>query len=395
MVQLFGQSKESFCLAIDIGTASISAALFSYQKGEKPDILRIFRKYHKHSLYHQKDAFQKSALRDLMLIFKDIESYYPHKVIKEIRIGLAAPFYIARMLVISTKHDQKEEITENDINRITQKGAKEIEHDFLEDDVAVFETYPMKLTLNGYESTSAVGKQAQDITLTMRYAAVKKEFLKTLSERLTAATKAARIQFFTFPMIYFSIFYDIISQKREPLFIVDIGGETTEVTLIYNATVEQVFTLPIGVVGFIYRIAERFDTDNDSATALLKRYVAGTLGEEIMGTIKTILKSEIQKWQPTFAKLLQETKNGLPLAFTIFVLGGGAWINDLKEMLALTPVTEGQENKPEVLNTTPAAFRERLGHYGALAGPEDFGLLALILAPPHHSVAGLAPQYGL
>lgn len=383
MISWFGKAKESFCLAIDIGTASISAVLFSCKKDGKPDIIKIFRKYHKHSLSREGTAFQKSALRDLMLLFKEVERLYPRIVVNEIRIGLASPFYLARTLTLSAKHDAKEKITENDINRIIQKGSKEIEQDFLENTLKVFETHISRLTLNGYELARIVGRQAEDIALTIRYAAVKKEFLKTLSERLASATKAANIRFFTFPVIYFSVFHDLISQKKEPLLFLDIGGETTEITLVENATIREVSTLPIGVLNFIYRIAEKFNTDNDSASALLKRYSGGTLEGEAAETIKTILKNEIQKWRPAFARMFEAIESKLSTTLTVFILGGGTWIDDFKEMLASVHAAENQENSPKILNTTPAAFRERLGHYGALAGPEDFGLLALILAPKH------------
>ncbi|MFC1595012.1 hypothetical protein ACFL3E_01130 [Patescibacteria group bacterium] len=374
-------TKEDAVLAIDMGTASTSAVLFVYEDKNKVDIIKVLRRRHKHSISRDSHQFQKSALNEASELLKDVEKSFRDYLPKEIRIGVAAPFYLAKTVSIHQERDENKAIEDKELEVIARNGEQETKKAILGQNLEVFETNFLQTQLNGYDVNNIIGRKSRDITATIRYAALQKEFLEDLNKRFSYIFPSAKIHFFTFPVLYLSMLKQIIKDKKTAL-IIDLGGETTEVSLIKNNVIEKVFSIPFGILTLASRMQDMSGIDIDTATALLKSYASGTLSEKESIRIKEIIMSESSKWQSAFKNIMKHVSPPVSILF----LGGGSWFEDLKEIILSSEDIKKNSELVFISNVSPSAFKEKIGEWKELAGPEDFGLLGLILGAANETL---------
>ncbi|MEK7649473.1 MAG: hypothetical protein AAB367_00715, partial [Patescibacteria group bacterium] len=71
----FNKSQKKVGLAFDIGTASVSAALFELRGDDpRPHVIKVFRKFYTASLKRDASHFSKSTVGQFSAVLKDVSA---------------------------------------------------------------------------------------------------------------------------------------------------------------------------------------------------------------------------------------------------------------------------------------------------------------------------------
>lgn len=372
--------RRNSAVAFDIGTSSVSAALFEVPgKAAKPSIIKTFRRFHKQS--PQKDAlhFGKSTISQFSGIMKEIEKFSKSKMPALYTIGLSSVFYFGRTERFYIEHKDRVPLKESEIEGIIEEGKKKLISELKRDDIVFFETIIMKTLLNGYPIAKPVGRVSDNVEIWIRYSATSRDLHVKFIEITQSFNPHARVMFTTLPVATRALIFKNLLPQHSAL-VVDIGGELTEVTFLADGVITEVLVLPFGVLNILIRISEAEHVDIPNAFSLLKGYTEGALDETAARRLQATIKKEMRGWEEIFERVWQRVSHDMMSNIRMYFLGGGAFIEEVKA--ALTPPLLHPEIARDlsVSIMNPQAFRNRFGNYCCLEGPNDFGLLSFILA---------------
>ncbi|MEK7576935.1 MAG: hypothetical protein AAB482_04570 [Patescibacteria group bacterium] len=376
---LFKKSQKNISVAFDIGTASVSAVLFEApESGGALNVIKTYRKFHKIALRADAVHFSKATLSQFSAILDDIQNEHKNAMPSRFHIGLSSVFYLGKTERFYEKWPKSKIITQADIDGFIEKGKSKYFSELKRDDVILFEIVLMKTLLNGYTIERSVGKRAEEVELLVHYAATSKELYENFSTSVKNFRADATITFGTFPVNVWMIIRENIFPEHSVL-LVDIGGELTEVTFVIDGAIAEVHSLPFGVLNILLRIAEAEHIEVENASALLKAYADSKLDKEVESRIRGIIKKEMKSWEEYFERVWQRANHNMMSNIHMFFFGRGALIDEMKH--AITPPLLHPDLARGLQTTviSPDAFRDKFQTYSGFDGPDDFGLLSLIL----------------
>jgi cell division ATPase FtsA len=376
---IFKKESKTLGVAFDIGTASVSAALFELPaRGTKPSIVKTYRKFHKVALRQNASHFSKATLNQLSAILKEIQDDQKGKMPQFYSIGLSSIFYLGKTERLHEQWPKAKTISQTDINNYIEKGKQKFFTDLKREDVIIFEIILMKSMLNGYAIERPVGKSAEEIELWMHFAATSKDLYDNFLSIVHGFRSDAKIIFATFPVNAWMLVRENIFPEHSVM-LVDIGGELTEVTFVVDGVITEVLSLPFGVLNILLRIAESEFIEIENALSLLKTYTEGSLDKETAARIHGIIRKEMKSWEESFERAWQRASHNVMTTIRMFFLGGGALIDEMKNTIVPPLLHPDLARGLQASVISPDAFRDKLGIYAGFEGPSDFGLLSLIL----------------
>jgi hypothetical protein len=377
---LFTKEKKQVGIVFDVGTASVSATLFEVGGVDgRPSVIKSFRRFHKASLRHDSSHFSKSTTKRFAEILADIEDATKDAPPSFYVIGLSSIFYLSKTEKLYEKRGENKLVTKTDIETFLENGKKKFLSGLDRDDVEVFETIPMRALLNGYLADQPVGKEAKEIEISVHYSATSKELFNALTAVIWSIHRSANIRFSTFPISTWHVMRELLSPIHSAV-VVDIGGELTEVTYMIDGVIEEILSLPFGVLNVLMRISESEHVDLPNALSKLRGYTSGMLGKDADDRLRAILKKEMRSWQEIFDRVWQKASRNTMSDIKIFFLGGGALVSDMKNAVTPPLLHPGLAKNLQVTVIAPEAFKDKFEKYCCFEGPGDFGLMSLILS---------------
>ncbi|MEK7150958.1 MAG: hypothetical protein AAB783_02045 [Patescibacteria group bacterium] len=376
---LFKKSQKNIGVAFDIGTASVSAVLFELPSAERAlSVIKTYRKFHKTALRADAAHFSKATISQFSAILQDIQSEYKNALPNRFHIGLSSVFYLGKTERIYEKWSKPKVVSQADIDGFIEKGKNKYFSELKRDDVMLFEIVLMKSLLNGYPIERPVGKNVEEIELWVHYAATSKDLYDNFSSIVKNFNASASITFGTFPINVWMIMRENIFPEHSVM-LVDIGGELTEVTFVVEGVITEIHSLPFGVLNILLRIAEVEHVEVENALSLLKAYADSKLEKEAEARIRAIIKKEMKSWEEFFERIWQRANQNVMSNIRMFFFGRGALIDEMKH--AITPPLLHPDLARGLQTTviSPDAFRDKFEAYSGFEGPDDFGLLSLIL----------------
>ena len=365
--------------AFDIGTASVSAALFEIREGNpRPHVIKIFRRFHKASLKRDASHFSKSTAGQFSALLSDIQKFTENKMPAAYLIGLSSIFYLGKTEHIYEKRQIKRAITADDIASFIKNAEGRFLSGLAQEDVEVFETLTMRALLNGYALDQPVGKVAEEIEIWVRFGATSRELHDTFIHAIRDLCPKADIRFSTFPTAGWRLMREVLFPAHSAL-MVDIGGELTEVAFLVDGVITEVLSLPFGVMNLLLRISESEHVELENALSLLRAYTEGMLTGEAENHIRAIMKKEIKNWEEIFERTWEEAGRQNMVDVKMLFLGGGGLISEMKGAVVPPLLHPHLARGLNASVMTPEAFRDKFGTFCCFDGPGDFGLLSLIL----------------
>ena len=274
-------------IAIDVGTASLSAALAKKGLSSSIEVVSVLR--YGMDFFASREGFdhQRRALYLLKTHIAQLMSD-AHKALpgaKAIEISVSEPFFqqyrICKDFQRERPHDR---IRRSELDEITAKLAGDAVRDLSihSQSLRVVRSAMQKVRINGYELKDPIGYRGADLDIEFEVLLISGAFYEYLEEFRMRWFPRVALHYHSDPeMLEHALFAS--SSIQPPALLLDIGGEVTSIAIILEKKA-RVLCDPVffGVRTLERRIAEVVRCDSAHAESLLRRYVAQTRGKVVI-----------------------------------------------------------------------------------------------------------------
>mgnify|MGYP001575409917 FL=1 len=230
--------NESVSLLVDIGSASVGAALVKLEKGKPPHILATVR---------ENISFQEVLSSGHFLIAMN---HSLDKVLKNIQLKtkstghplhifctLSSPWFILKSRHLLISRQEEFEVTERTLDEFINDDIERLKDELKETlppkDVKIIEKKIIQIKLNGYEIKNPYGQKTSQVELLMTVGVSSKKVVESIERKIGNVFHAKEVNFGAFPIAAFSAIRDIFPTEKNFLFL-HITGEATDVSLVSN-----------------------------------------------------------------------------------------------------------------------------------------------------------------
>ena len=376
---IFGHKKNTAdILAVDLGTASISAAVV--QRHEKassdaPAGLCEVKKVLKCPLNLL--GYQLSAdagklpyiLKDgFMKVFKDAYAVSRHADV--ILIALSEPFFL-------DKKTRREEVRLNPSKPIGQAEIDAVGKFLSEDVLALNKRLApvgrniLAMRVNGYDVGDAVGYKGKTFEAEAIFTLV--------SATLKSYVDEAKEKFFPRSAISFSsdtwALWKLLKSTEnlsDPVLVIDIGGEVTGVFVANKNLIEHMGAAAFGIRTLARRTGAALKIGQEEVEPILRKYTAGALDERLKMKVDRILSAALFDWWASIKNSISA-----PAAFKKILLSGGGADFSVFSVFLKDGFKKDYGAEVSVEPLRAEAFSDFLDPAGALSGGGDIILAAL------------------
>ena len=296
MIPFYTRKKDTLCGAlIDIGSGSIAASIvLSRHSKELPEILYTHRELMVIAGTTTPAHRVRSMQNALFLVMRELEqkgipllhTHTPDLRIQKILVSCAAPWSHTITQIIHVEKDAPFTVTPHLIDEMIEHAyEKEQEahahtHEKVLKDVGqqIVEKSIIDVTLNGYSVQNPYNKKASEITIAHLRGLVADSILVALERVKKHIPSAIDIHIHTSALILYCVFRDLYPKTKNAL-IIDISGETTEVSLMQNSILYESITIAYGTHSLVRTIARSSKTIPEEARAYLRSYKQKVLSE--------------------------------------------------------------------------------------------------------------------
>lgn len=316
-------------LAIDLGTASISAAVA--ERGEKTAVLKVLRYPIDLFGYQVSGEAQRAQLPHILKdgflkIFKDAFAVSRH--LDVVAVGLSDPFFLdKKTLKKITRPNPMHAIGAEEMNIF----AKALEGEVGAPSLAIISREILNTKVNGYEVENAAGFKGKTLETEIVFTLV--------SSALKEYMESAREKFFPKSSIYYysdaAIFRKALKAAEnlsEPNLVVDVGGEVTGVFWADAWTIQHCGASAFGIRTLSRRVAASLKTDALQTDSLLRKYTSGTLDEAIQAKISRVVALSLADWWMALENVLKQCGEGAVIKKMV-LSGGGAEFQAFAQVL--------------------------------------------------------------
>ncbi|HBB44464.1 MAG: hypothetical protein UW27_C0001G0034 [Parcubacteria group bacterium GW2011_GWA1_44_13] len=316
---LFGGQKqnEALTLLVDIGSASVGAALIKIEKGQTPQIVSSIR---------EDISFQEvlSSARFLLAMNKALD-----KVLKDLQektkttgnpkhffCTLSSPWFILKTRDLKIVKNDEFEVTERAIEKFIDEDILKLKDELKEtlppDDVRIIEKKVIHIKLNGYEIKNPYKQKTSRMEMTVTVGVSSGKVIQSIERKINNFFHAKSVHFGAFPVAAFSAIRDIFPTENNFLFL-DITGEATDVSRVENDLLTRTVSFPRGKNFFIREISARLRTVHEEATTLFSMFLRGELDTVRYAEVSKIVETAEAEWLQRFEKAITVlAENGAP-----------------------------------------------------------------------------------
>lgn len=319
-------------LAIDIGTASISAAVAERDQRGKFFVHDVWRLSYD---YGNKEA-GKILIKNLDRAFFDVSKSHP--IISKVFFGFSSPFYLEKTTTAEFERTNPEIlISENELER----DIKTLKNQIYEG-VKVVSCDVLETKINGYFVEDPLGHSGETLEIKANFLILGTLLKNSIEELKDKYFPASEFKFFSDSSVIKKAVFNLFFPKGE-FSILDIGGEVS---------VLGHYIIPFGLCNIERRIPQSF----------LQRFSSGHLDYPHERAINKILKS--------YSGFLLDTLKEYKFS-KIFLTGAGANLAHFFEII--------KENSAAEIKTVKAEdFNKFFSKLNSLSGGGDAVLTSLI-----------------
>ena len=350
------KNKEEIILVLDVGSASVGAALVRMKEGKPPHIISTVH----HDIPFQgmlsSSRFLAGINHSLIQIFKKIQAtQYEGVIPTHISCTLSSPWFILKTRHIQISKEKQFEVTEELLNSFLND---EIDHikDELKDtlplqDIEIIEKKIIQTKLNGYQVENPYGKKTANIEIIATISLSSQRALRSIRGTIGNFFHTSDLHLSVFPLTAFSAICDMFPYHQDFIFA-DISGEATDISLVKDDVLMGTTIFPYGKNFFIREISIGQKTSQEEAITLFSMYLRGELEEKRYANIKDVVEKSRVEWKRNFKKAflssVNEGKTGSVMFFTADTEVASFFEGLMKELL--TEFFSGEEVEIKYLN---------------------------------------------
>lgn len=314
--------RDELIAVFDIGSASISGALFFVQKSGVPKI--VFSVREKITLQHQINS--KNLLIEMRKALNGVARQMAISNFgapKKVFCVLSSMWYVSHNRVIKMKKNTPFIFTDKLANSLIEKELKLFREDHLGQytknggQIRVIELKNIRTMLNGYEVSNPYKQKASELEMALFISMAEEEVLSSIENVIAQHFHIDDIKFTSFLMASFTVVRDM-HPHQEDFILVDIGGEITDIAIIKNNVLIGSASYPLGS-NFIARdMASVLGSNLEEAKTFFSLYKDGHAEEKIHQRFDPIVNSSKTRWLEKFQVSLDTLSNDISIPSTIY-----------------------------------------------------------------------------
>lgn len=322
----FSRNKRDFShknfLVIDIGSASVGAALIDDTRDERPEILlshRIDIPPYDEVSYERMSALAMSTLEKVVSFMLHHGTVTPHRIF----VILRAPWTTAQMRTLHMHQKTPfvftkklaDDMIQGEIDRYHQKQIK----DFAEyaDDHNLLEHKTMRVKLNGYTIHEPLGKKAQRIEMSSFMSVIPRDIEQRIHARIERAFHT-NLELHSFIFASYAVIRQSFPHTHEGI-IMDIGGDVTEIAIMRDDILLHIASLPFGY-HHIFRYMQRKlgGTLTEMASLLYASYTK-QLSETRQYEVEPVIRDARNQWEKQLHHVMTDMAQSSLIPDTVFL----------------------------------------------------------------------------
>ncbi len=310
-------------VVFDIGSSSVSGALFLMQKSGIPKIIFSVREIIAPQKKKNVEDFLSKTIKALDSVASQI-AVSSFGAPKKIFCVLSSPWYFSQNRTIRLEKNIPFVFSNKLADSLIEKEIKLFEEEYLAkdttmgDNLRVIELKNIKTTLNGYEARDPCKQKAQELEMMLFISMSGEDILSKIEEVVFKHFHTKEVKFSSFLMASFTIVRDMYI-RQEDFLLLDIGGEITDISMVKKNLLHESVSYPIGCNFMIHQMASDLGSSIDEAKSLFSLYQDGHAEEKVKQKIEIIMNNLKTKWLKHFESSLANLSNDISIPATIFI----------------------------------------------------------------------------
>lgn len=318
------KKKEEIIAVIDLASASVGGMLIKKTDGAAPEIITSVRIPINFLMDVDFQAFWRCALNSLDKAMARLLKDYPKGPDRVICV-FSHIWVISQTRIIRVKKDDPfkidknflDKIIDNEIKTFKMQGQTRISG--MKENAELIEYKIMRTSLNGYNVKNPYDKLAKRFSAYAHMSLIDSSVKKTLRENFLKNFGDTPVDFRSLPFVVFTILKSLDSAEEGFLFL-DIGGETSDISLVRRNVLEETISFPRGRNFLTRKTAAAFKTFIDDADSILNSYQNGNIAPAILEKLVPVIEEVKKEWCDFLEKTLKEISWEFPLPKKISVI---------------------------------------------------------------------------
>ncbi|MEK7092137.1 MAG: hypothetical protein AAB907_00770, partial [Patescibacteria group bacterium] len=294
------KQNESLTLLVDIGSASVGAALVTIEKGRAPNIIASVRENISFQEVLTSARFLLAMNQALDKVLKTLqEKAKATGNPKNVFCTLSSPWFILKTRNLHITKADEFEVTERALEGFIEEDVvklkEELKGTLPPEDVKIIEKKIIHIKLNGYEIKNPYKQKTSRMEITVTVGVSSGKVIQSIERKINNFFHAKSVHFGAFPVAAFSAIRDIFPTESSFLFL-DITGEATDVSRVENDLLTRTVSFPRGKNFFIREISARLRTVHEEATTLFSMFLRDELDAVRSAEVSGIVAQVKEEW---------------------------------------------------------------------------------------------------
>lgn len=329
--------KEEIIAVIDLGSASVGGMLIKKSANSEPEIITSARVPINFLMDVDFQAFWRYTINSLTTAMNQLLKDFPKGPDKVLCV-LSHLWVISQTRIIKIKKEQPFEVDKNFLDKIIDNEIKIFKmqnQNKISDSKGrqeLVEYKIMRTSLNGYEIKNPFNKTAKRFSVYIHISLIENSIKEILENNILKNFGDAPVIFHSLPLIVFTFLKNIIDTDEGFIFI-NIGGETSDISLVRRSVLEETISFPRGKNFLTRKVASEFKTFIHDAVSIINSHKEGHVASSVSEKLAPIIEDAKREWRDFLEKALKEISQESPLPKKIFVVSNKGAVYEFIECL--------------------------------------------------------------
>jgi Tfp pilus assembly PilM family ATPase len=270
------------------------------------------------------DHFVNDTIRNFESVVTKIQKADIHKP-TYVQLVLASPWYVSQTRTIQYKKEAPFTCTQKLIDSLVEKEIQYVlEHDLerfgaFGKEGMIVEKQLSLIKLNGYITSSPVGKKAEMIELYVTITVAPKTIVERFLDTLRRAYGTKHIGITTSPYTSFVVARDYLKASHECV-VIDVGEEVTDVAFIKDNLFLYQHSFPVGTYEIYRALTDHGNHTVLEAKVLIESYRLGKVTGPSKDAIEKAIVTFRAAWQEGLQKILDDGHYGFCLPEQCYII---------------------------------------------------------------------------
>lgn len=316
-LSLFSRRKHNgtLTLLVDIGSASVGAALVVIEKGNAPQVVASMRESISFQEAISSARFLSAMNQALDKVLKTVqENIKDTGNPSHVFCTLSSPWFILKTRDLQVSRRDEFEVTEEALEKFVNEDIARLKEELKEtlppDDIRIIEKNVINIKLNGYEVKNPYKQKTTNMEMSLTVGVSSGRVIQSIERKIFSFFNVKSVHFGVFPVAAFSAIRDIFPHEKKFLFL-DVTGEATDVSRAEDDLLMKTLSFTLGKNFFIREISSRQRTIHEEAATLFSMFLRGELGSRERLLVQEIVIQSEKEWIIRFVKVVKTlTENG-------------------------------------------------------------------------------------